>query len=287
MPHREGSSTQSLRRPTCWAELRSSTWEHGGKELCPSRAVHPPPVSWRRKPLSGFGPSRRQTSRFLTQHWRRCRGTLCQTLLMAEPQVNNQQSAQMQDGRTTSESGSNNGRQNGRNRPTSSRRPSPRRAVSQIPSPRRVESQIHIPIRDREHRSAYNIMGIVTGQLDCLDRLESNYARQREVEQQLRQEQAWRKATEEKLRKMEAELKKKEVNRATPHHSDLLSGDIMQAEVLQNFKCPEMALYDGSTDPRHHLSNFRSHMYLAGALDATRCKAFPNQGCATLVRQPP
>ncbi|XP_072073923.1 uncharacterized protein [Arachis hypogaea] len=36
-----------------------------------------------------------------------------------------------------------------------------------------------------------------------------------------------------------------------------------------------MDLYDGTTDPKHHLSNFKSQMYLADASDATRCKAFP------------
>ncbi|XP_057755630.1 uncharacterized protein LOC130974797 [Arachis stenosperma] len=36
-----------------------------------------------------------------------------------------------------------------------------------------------------------------------------------------------------------------------------------------------MHLYDGTTDPRHHLSNFKSRMYLADASNATRCKAFP------------
>ncbi|MED6221992.1 hypothetical protein PIB30_060092 [Stylosanthes scabra] len=34
----------------------------------------PPPISWRRKPFTGLGPLKNQTSRFLTQHWRRCRG---------------------------------------------------------------------------------------------------------------------------------------------------------------------------------------------------------------------
>ncbi|KAL4307414.1 hypothetical protein AHAS_Ahas16G0275900 [Arachis hypogaea] len=36
-----------------------------------------------------------------------------------------------------------------------------------------------------------------------------------------------------------------------------------------------MDLYDGTTDPKHHLSNFKSRMHLADASDATRCKAFP------------
>ncbi|XP_072084500.1 uncharacterized protein [Arachis hypogaea] len=35
-----------------------------------------------------------------------------------------------------------------------------------------------------------------------------------------------------------------------------------------------MNLYDGTTDPRHHLSNFKRQIYLADASDATRCKAF-------------
>ncbi|XP_057734546.1 uncharacterized protein LOC130949985 [Arachis stenosperma] len=49
----------------------------------------------------------------------------------------------------------------------------------------------------------------------------------------------------------------------------------MRAKVPRNFKSPDMNLYDGTTDPKHHLSNFKSRMYLADASDATRCKAFP------------
>ncbi|XP_025611785.1 uncharacterized protein [Arachis hypogaea] len=36
-----------------------------------------------------------------------------------------------------------------------------------------------------------------------------------------------------------------------------------------------MDLYDETTDPKHHLSNFKSRIYLADASDVTRCKAFP------------
>ncbi|XP_057719638.1 uncharacterized protein LOC130934065 [Arachis stenosperma] len=36
-----------------------------------------------------------------------------------------------------------------------------------------------------------------------------------------------------------------------------------------------MTLYNGTTDPDHHLSNFRSRMYLTDASDAVRCKSFP------------
>ncbi|XP_072066771.1 uncharacterized protein [Arachis hypogaea] len=35
-----------------------------------------------------------------------------------------------------------------------------------------------------------------------------------------------------------------------------------------------MDLYERTIDPKHHLSNFKSQMYLADASDATRCKAF-------------
>ncbi|XP_057721038.1 uncharacterized protein LOC130935349 [Arachis stenosperma] len=49
----------------------------------------------------------------------------------------------------------------------------------------------------------------------------------------------------------------------------------MRAKVPRNFKSPEMNLYDGTTYPKHHLSNFKSRMYLADTSDATRCKAFP------------
>ncbi|KAL4276740.1 hypothetical protein AHAS_Ahas20G0237400 [Arachis hypogaea] len=36
-----------------------------------------------------------------------------------------------------------------------------------------------------------------------------------------------------------------------------------------------MTSYDGTSDPNHHLSNFRSRMYLTDTLDVVRCKAFP------------
>ncbi|XP_057739708.1 uncharacterized protein LOC130956722 [Arachis stenosperma] len=48
----------------------------------------------------------------------------------------------------------------------------------------------------------------------------------------------------------------------------------MRAKVPRNFKSPDTDLYDGTTDPKHHLSNFKSRMYLADASDATHCKAF-------------
>ncbi|MED6182799.1 hypothetical protein PIB30_032020 [Stylosanthes scabra] len=145
---------------------------------------------------------------------------------MAEPPVNNELPAPREDGHTASDSESNNGRGSGARQAASVRRPSPRRAaarevfprrtVSRIPSPWWIASEVHIPVHNREPRSAYDMMGIVTGQLGRLDRLESNYARQMEVEEQLRQEKAWRKETEEKLKKMETEMKKREGGKSAP-----------------------------------------------------------------------
>ncbi|XP_016199497.1 uncharacterized protein LOC107640494 [Arachis ipaensis] len=45
-----------------------------------------------------------------------------------------------------------------------------------------------------------------------------------------------------------------------------------------------MDLYDGTSDPSHHLSNFRSRIYLADAFDATRCKAFPTTLTKTAMK---
>ncbi|XP_025616941.1 uncharacterized protein [Arachis hypogaea] len=49
----------------------------------------------------------------------------------------------------------------------------------------------------------------------------------------------------------------------------------MRARVPRNFKSLDMNLHDGTTDPKHYFSNFKSRMYLEDASDATRCKAFP------------
>nr|XP_025692712.1 uncharacterized protein LOC112794967 [Arachis hypogaea] len=46
----------------------------------------------------------------------------------------------------------------------------------------------------------------------------------------------------------------------------------MKAKVPEDFKAPDIDPYDGASDPSHHLSYFRSRMYLT---EATRCKAFP------------
>ncbi|XP_072062124.1 uncharacterized protein [Arachis hypogaea] len=49
----------------------------------------------------------------------------------------------------------------------------------------------------------------------------------------------------------------------------------MQAKVPRNFKTPDMDLYDGTTNPMHHLNNFKSWINLSDVFDATHCKAFP------------
>ena len=58
----------------------------------------------------------------------------------------------------------------------------------------------------------------------------------------------------------------------------------METKISKDFKLPDMTLYDGTTDPNHHLSNFRSRMYLTDAPDAIRCKAFPTTLTKTAIR---
>ncbi|XP_057760450.1 uncharacterized protein LOC130980826 [Arachis stenosperma] len=58
----------------------------------------------------------------------------------------------------------------------------------------------------------------------------------------------------------------------------------MKAKVPKDFKAPDMTPYDGTTNPSHFLSNFRSCMYLTNASDATRCKAFPTTLTKTTIK---
>ncbi|KAL4337491.1 hypothetical protein AHAS_Ahas12G0115500 [Arachis hypogaea] len=56
---------------------------------------------------------------------------------------------------------------------------------------------------------------------------------------------------------------------------DLFIEEIMPVKIPRNFKRPDMGFFYGTTDPRHHLSNFKSRTYMADTSDATRCIAFP------------
>ncbi|XP_015959688.1 uncharacterized protein LOC107483585 [Arachis duranensis] len=58
----------------------------------------------------------------------------------------------------------------------------------------------------------------------------------------------------------------------------------MKAKVPKDFKAPDMTPYDGMSDPSHHLSNFRSRMYLTDASDVTRCKALPTTLTNTAIK---
>ncbi|XP_057747226.1 uncharacterized protein LOC130966437 [Arachis stenosperma] len=58
----------------------------------------------------------------------------------------------------------------------------------------------------------------------------------------------------------------------------------MKAKVPKDFKAPNMTPYDGTSDPSHHLSNFRSRMYLTDASDAIQCKAFPTTLTKTAIK---
>ncbi|KAL4287882.1 hypothetical protein AHAS_Ahas19G0230600 [Arachis hypogaea] len=56
---------------------------------------------------------------------------------------------------------------------------------------------------------------------------------------------------------------------------DPFTKEILKAKVPEDFKSFDITLHNGTSDPSHHLSNFRSRMYLTDASDAIRCKAFP------------
>ena len=119
------------------------------------------------------------------------------------------------------------------------------------------------------------LMGLVHSRLE---QLEQEQERQKETEKSLKEEMERRKELERKLLKLESSLKgrnsRDEQEELPLGGEDPFSEDIMRAKVPKNFKSPDMDLYDGTTDPKHHLSNFKSRMYLADASDATRCKAF-------------
>ncbi|QHO02120.1 Putative gag protein [Arachis hypogaea] len=98
-------------------------------------------------------------------------------------------------------------------------------------------------------------MGLVHGQHGQLEQIEQEIERQREVERDLRKEAEWE---ENPL-----------------GEEDPFIEEIMRVRFPRNFKSPDMNLYDETTDLRHHLSNFKSRIYLADASNATRCKTFP------------
>ncbi|KAL4329370.1 hypothetical protein AHAS_Ahas13G0293300 [Arachis hypogaea] len=72
---------------------------------------------------------------------------------------------------------------------------------------------------------------------------------------------------EDKLLKLEADLKTRNThsNHEDNSHKDQdpFSKEIMKAKVPKEFKAPDMTSYNDTSDPSHHISNFRSRMYLA------------------------
>ncbi|KAL4330083.1 hypothetical protein AHAS_Ahas13G0364600 [Arachis hypogaea] len=101
---------------------------------------------------------------------------------------------------------------------------------------------------------------------------------QRKAERDLRREVRRRRELEDKLLMLEADLKAK-TTRSSHEDSprkdqDPFTKEITKAKILKDFKHPDMTPYDGISDPSHHLSNFRSRMYLTDASDVIRCKAF-------------
>ncbi|KAL4345083.1 hypothetical protein AHAS_Ahas11G0242900 [Arachis hypogaea] len=123
--------------------------------------------------------------------------------------------------------------------------------TSRNPQPRRIQSEVHPPYEEEPPQTP-KILGLVHGQRKRLEQLKQEAERQQEVEWELQREE------ESPLRE-----------------EDPFVEEIMRAKVSRHFKTPDIVLYDRTSDPRHHLSNFKSRMYLADIFDATHCKAFP------------
>ncbi|KAL4313724.1 hypothetical protein AHAS_Ahas15G0013700 [Arachis hypogaea] len=130
--------------------------------------------------------------------------------------------------------------------------------------------------------------GVIEALQDRLKQLEKEAQHQRKKEEDLHREIRRRRELEDKLLKLEGDLKTK-TTQTTPEDSsrkdqDPFTREIMKTKIPKDFKLPEMTLYDGTSDPNHHLSNFRSRMYLTDASDAVRCKAFPTTLTKTAIR---
>ncbi|KAL4393893.1 hypothetical protein AHAS_Ahas02G0097500 [Arachis hypogaea] len=102
-----------------------------------------------------------------------------------------------------------------------------------------------------------------------LEQLELEAERQREAKRELQKKERRRKVLEEKILMLEADLQRRS-NRADWEKSPLGGEDpfveeIRKVRVPKNFKTPDVDLYEGTTNLRHHLSNFKSWMYLADA----------------------
>ncbi|KDP38791.1 hypothetical protein JCGZ_05127 [Jatropha curcas] len=54
-----------------------------------------------------------------------------------------------------------------------------------------------------------------------------------------------------------------------------LTLDIMSVHFPYKFKMLSVKIYDGTTDPRSHLANFRTVMHIQMIVDALLCRAFP------------
>jgi len=131
-------------------------------------------------------------------------------------------------------------------------------------------------------------LGVIEALQHRLKQLEKETQHQREVGKDLQREIRRRRELEDKLLKLEANLKAK-ATRSTPENNsrkdqDPFTREIMKTKIPKDFKLPDMTLYDGTTDPNHHLSNFRSRMYLTDISDAVRCKAFPTTLTKTEIR---
>ncbi|XP_020986265.1 uncharacterized protein LOC110275071 [Arachis duranensis] len=153
-----------------------------------------------------------------------------------------------------------------------------REGTSGLKDPKANSSEGHESGKEGQSRATDSI-GLFHGHQGRLEQLEQELKRQREAERNLRNKIERRKELVENILRLESTIKSRS-SRSDQEYSllgreDPFSEDIISEKVPRNFKSLDMDLYDGTTDPKHHLSNFKIRMYLADASDATHCKAFP------------
>lgn len=62
--------------------------------------------------------------------------------------------------------------------------------------------------------------------------------------------------------------------KAEPEHTHPFSQDIMDVPLPEQFKMPQMTLYEGKTDPDDHIEIYIGYMNLYEVPKAIQCRAF-------------
>lgn len=58
-------------------------------------------------------------------------------------------------------------------------------------------------------------------------------------------------------------------------YATLFNDEIMATPFLQNFKMPNLVVYNGNGNPKAHVDMFNTWMNFEGTSEIARCKTFP------------